>query len=421
MAVTLEQLIGWIQIKGADQARRDVEGVHRAFDGLAGVINSVGTLGGVAFLFSQIGEAFRALGNVTGLNMAGQFQRLEMGFTAILGSGSKARDLLKEINAIASETPFGNLEVGKFAQDMLAAGFSSKTLANDMRAILNATASLGRTGFDAGRAIGALGRIRRDINQVDADELNEFANAIGLPISRVASAGSGKKMNDQQAAKFLQSLKPEQAAQVLIDGIKKEFGKASGFGFLATLGNVWDELNNIMAPTGALLMKVLEPLAGLALGTAKLLKSINELSNGWVGLAALLGVGAVGVALTATAAIGALTTAITALGAAALAVTSGMAVASGAGIIGGLAALAPIVLAIGALIALITGAGYAVWNKFFAGSKTEGTTDPMVQEQKKTNQLLQDIKTQQWGGGDRTRAARSLYEAEIAFSNALNF
>jgi hypothetical protein len=418
MAVTLEQLVGWIQIKGAEQAKRDVQGVHEAFSGLAGIINSVGTLGGVAFLFSQIGEAFRALGNVTGVGMAGQFQRLEMGFTAILGSGGKARDLLKEIKDIASETPFGNLEVGKFAQDMLAAGFSAKTLAADMRAVLNTVALQGRTGFDAGRAFGALGRIRRDINQVDADELNEFSNAIGLPIGRVASAGSGKKMDDAQAAKFLQSLKPEKAAEVLIEGIRKEFGKATSFGFLATLGNLWDELNNIMAPTGALLIQILQPLAGIALGAVKLVKSLNELSNGWLGLAVLLGVGAVGAAIAATTAIGLLTTAMTGLAAVAATIAAGF----GTVVWGSIAtAIGPIVLGLSALVALIAGAGYAVWNKFFGGSKAGATSDPMVQEQKKTNQLLQDIKTQQWGGGARTQAARSLYEAEVAFANALNF
>lgn len=279
---------------GLDRVQRGVKRVaeesnqtRSALDGFE--IPLLAAAGAAGSLLANISGIARMAASFSGIGMAAQFQRLEGGFTTLVGSAQKARDLLRDIQQIGASSPFETLEVAKFAQNMLAAGFSVETLADDMRTLVNTAAALGRSTSDVERAAAALGRIRRDINQVDADELNEFANAIGVNIGRIVGGSQGKQMSEQEASKFLQGLKPEEAARTLLQGMEREFKGAGATGILATINNLADTLGNMMLPTGKLLIPVVNAVASGMLAVANTAQKINEATGGGAGLVVLFG------------------------------------------------------------------------------------------------------------------------------------
>lgn len=469
---TLEQLRVQIDAQGAAKADAEIKRVGSSVDNLDKKLKSsqpsfrtmLNDLSSMAFLGGNLTQVIQQvgmlIGALTGIGQAAQFQRIEQGLAVLLRSKDAARQLAAELRRIGQETPFETLEVVRFGQQLLSAGFAAKTVAADVRTLTNAGAALGRDTGQMERAIGAITRMGRDVNSIDVDEINEFTNALGINLGRIVGNVRGKPTSEAEAATFLQGKPGQEAARLIMEGLRKEFGKPDT-NFLAVVQNIADTAANIMLPTGRILIAVFTPFLLLVRNVASALAAINEMTGGFAGLGLLVGLMArgwtilTGGILHAITAVNALTASLNRFAAAAGVSTAANAAGGIGGFLGSLSKRGKIGLGLGigalglgafgadriagpggkllenltgfvgmgagigsfgglqgAAIGAAVGAVAAIGKTLYDHFTAQNASNPMLSEAKKQTQALQDIRAQLVGGGERANMAK----ADIEFA-----
>jgi hypothetical protein len=294
----------------------------------------------------------------------------------------------------------------------------------------------------------------RGTGRADMADINELKDRVPA-ISRILAAGFGGKDTPESALKRAQGLTGRQLYETILKGSEALAKGAAAARALrdpmAALENLFDNLRMVMEPTGQILITMLTPVIRFAEWLVKILKGINELTGGFVGLYLVIG-GAVWLATrTATVALwdfvrSLLGTAGAARAAAVGTTVSGVAGAGGAAV-GGAAAGAGVMATVRSLLPrIIATVGYAyvayeVAKQFvdpkrgFRGEagefnkemdrikkyldpKTRGAEDPQTRELKQVNRNLEEMKGRTIGAGKRTAAGISNFEAEYAISKA---
>lgn len=423
-------------------------------------------------LVGNIQALTAALGAVTGVTQAAQFQKVQFGLEALTGSTEKAARLLREIKGLGASTPFETAEIARFAQQMLASGFAAEGLAKNIKAVTDTVTVLGGNTQTVERMLLAIRQIRGS-RRLQGDELNQLLDA-GLPLQRVVGAATGRSVSAAEARGILSEKTGEEAAELLLRGMEKAFGGKARLGFLDTLTNLFDTLNNIMEPTGRLINTVLAPAAVVVGKVLEQFQRINEFTGGLAGLFVLFRVGVAifpllaGGARAAWAEFARLTAALYASAGAARVSAASQGVSGLGALFGGIGGLKGGLKGLGGALrgplgmgALGIGLGIGA---DFVGNKVGGWVGDLIknvgtgaslgmlfgpkgaivgaiggalktaydytlggagksaqdsENLKKSADALQDIKAAITGGGARSRRAVSRIEVEFAFAKAL--
>jgi tape measure domain-containing protein len=130
--------------------------------------------------------ATAALGGAV-LKMAGDMEQVEIAFETMLGSATKAEELLKDITQFAAVTPFELTGLIQSSKQLLAFKFSAEEIIPIMRNLGNIAAGVGRDKLPT--LVRALGKIRVK-GKATMEELNMLLEA-GVPILDQLAANLG--------------------------------------------------------------------------------------------------------------------------------------------------------------------------------------------------------------------------------------
>ena len=150
---------------------------RKATGGIRGLTKSV-FLANIATQALTSGMSMLWSAGAGALNLAGQMEQANMGFTVMLGSASKAKVLLKDIQVFAAQTPFEFPEIQSAARSLLAFGIASGEIKGKL-------GMLGDIASGINQPIGELAEIYGKIRvsgRVFAEDMNQLQGR-GIPIT----------------------------------------------------------------------------------------------------------------------------------------------------------------------------------------------------------------------------------------------
>ncbi len=156
------------------------------------------------------------------LQLADNLSTASVGFETMLGSASKAQQMISDIQKFAIETPFGTQDLVQDSQQMLAYGFSAKQIIPTLNAIGNAEAALGGGSEGIQRVIVALGQMRMKGKLSSSEMLQLTDNSINAWKYVAQSMGKTVPEIQKMAEKGLIP------ADKAIDAIVKGMGEFNG-------------------------------------------------------------------------------------------------------------------------------------------------------------------------------------------------
>lgn len=300
-SITVEELVFSISTTGAAEATVQINRVSQAMDSVeeSGEKADKGlstVSGGLMSVFHKataaiaiIGTLAAALGTLSGVKLAAQYQRLETGFEAMLGSAEKAHKLMSELKRMGEETPFKTVELVAFSRRLLATGSTAAEVVKQMKALSEFGAATGKTDSELGEVVSIMSRLRFRPH-LDIREIGELGG-LGVNLQQIVGAATGKNFKNQaQASQYLAGLSGAKAFDVLLSGMDKKFSSAAGFAstFLSVIENTGEAIGNIMLPTGKLLLPILGRVLLLVQHIAQFVGGINEMTAGFSGLASIV-------------------------------------------------------------------------------------------------------------------------------------
>lgn len=250
------------------------------------LLRAAGAAGNLAAQVTAIGAGVALF---SGVGIAARFQKLEQGFTNILGSAKAARGLIDDLRRLGASTEFNTEDLVGFSRVLLATGSTAKGVVRELKALADAAAFAWLSTGDVGALSVNLSQIRQAIRP-ELEDLKQFGTR-GISLGKVVGAATGTQMDTGQAIRKLQSMSGAKAAETLISGFEKAFGGSAirnAGTLLGVVQNLNEAFGTAMLPTGKILVPV---LTGIATGIKFLgegLRRINEVTGGTAGLVVLI-------------------------------------------------------------------------------------------------------------------------------------
>ncbi len=373
--------------KGLDQAKRQGEGLGSFLKGAFQFTVGQG-------IFDLIKTGINTV-RTSGMEYNSILQQNTIAFETMLGSATKAKSMLDDLQKFAAATPFEFPDLTTATKKMLAFGFSADQVMPMLKAVGDTAAGLGMSGAEGlDRIIIALGQMKAK-SKVQAGEMLQLTEA-GVPAWDILA--KAMNMTTAQVMKLSEKglIPADKAVQSLVDGMEERFPNMmnkQSQSFDGLMSTLKDNLNivfgQIMKPafdwlTNTALPKAIDLVtkfqagfsqggfkggleAAFGAGTAK---KIEDTTKAIAGLALAFGALKVGLAVIAT--IQGVVTAISTIGPIVAAIagwfgTLGFAisaVAGGAATVGEallMVAGGPVGLIIAAIV-LLVGAFIYLWN-----------------------------------------------------------
>lgn len=201
-----------IPVKIVDYATKPLRSLYNFATSLKGVLTG---------LF--IGKGFSTLVNAP-LNLADQYSSAKVGFQTLFQSASKAQEMMNKIDQFAIKTPFNTSNVISNVQKMMAYGWDTSRILQDMETIGNAAASTGKLDDGLSSIVYALSEIRSK-GKLSTQELNQLASA-GIKAKAYLAEGLGFGTDDAGMAKLAKALEKgqigaNQAIDLILEGMKE--------------------------------------------------------------------------------------------------------------------------------------------------------------------------------------------------------
>jgi tape measure domain-containing protein len=139
------------------------------------------SIAGVKSSLAGMGLALAGVGALVGgvfLRQAGIMEQSKIAFETMLGSATKAQQLLQDITKFAAATPFEIPELVESSKKLLAFGFAAEEIIPTMNSLGNIAAGVGREKLP--QLILALGQVRA-ATKLRGQELRQFSEA-GVPM-----------------------------------------------------------------------------------------------------------------------------------------------------------------------------------------------------------------------------------------------
>lgn len=155
-----------------------------------------------------------------GLKFNSQFEDATLGFTSLLGSQSKAKAFMKDLQKISDGTPLRFTEVMKSAQTMLGFEMSADRTKKTLTALNQAIIATGGGAENFQQAALALGQL--SANGIAAkEELNQLVTA-GVPVNKILQQELG--LTGQQVAKIgNEAISSDKVIDAITRGWTKKF------------------------------------------------------------------------------------------------------------------------------------------------------------------------------------------------------
>lgn len=302
MALNLGELFYKISISGVSAVTGGLDDVAKAsgvavaaqsrLDGVLGKSSaSLSNFGDEARLVAAgIGALGASLAGLTSFNLAAKYQNVEIGLTNILGSAEKAKKLVGELITLGGQTPFDTSELVGFSRGLLATGSTAESVTRELKVLSAVGANMGLPVGEVGELARLLGDVR---NRAHAGaETFQALQSRGVNLAKVLAASGGPKFEGQfgglQASQYLGSLPGAKAFDVVMKGLEK-LNPEPAQSVLSTLQNLGESFQNVMLPTGRLLLPVVGGIAQALKFVADGFGKINELTGGSGGLILILG------------------------------------------------------------------------------------------------------------------------------------
>lgn len=277
--------------RAEDEAAQGGDGLAKAMAAMEiPALRAVAAAQGLGMAVIGLGAGAIAL---SGIQLAAQYERLEVGFKTLLGSAGAARQLMNDLSALGQTTPFQTAELSQFARGLLATDASANKALNTMRtlrAVTDAMAATGGSTADVGQAISTLGQMRI-ATHLDMEQIKVLSH-LGVNVPEVYRAATGQKnVAPQIAMARLASMRGQAAFDTIVAGMEKLYGGAASTQAATGLGllqNIIETLGLVSLPTGRILLAIVKPIADLALHFLGAAQKINEMTGGVAGLAVIL-------------------------------------------------------------------------------------------------------------------------------------
>jgi tape measure domain-containing protein len=231
---------------------------EKGFDTIKGLATGVGL---------AVGTIATAVG-VAGITFNSQMEQYKAGFTTLLSSADKANQMVSNLQAMASKTPFELTDLAKATQILLSFGVTAEDIMPTVQAI--GDVSMGNKDKFQGLAM-AFGQVQatgklmgQDLNQMIQNGFNplqEISRTTGVSMSDLKDRMSDGAISAEMVAKAFQSATAEGGR---FKGAMEEQSK--------TLAGQWSTLkDNFNELSG----KILKPLSDFLTNT--LLPKVNEI------------------------------------------------------------------------------------------------------------------------------------------------
>jgi tape measure domain-containing protein len=206
----------------------------------AGILDLTTKLGLGIFAIKEIAGAAVDMG-VSMLKPGMQMEGLQIGFTSLFKSASKAKSFLAELANFAAATPFEMPEVAEAAQKLLAMETPAKDIIPILTDIGDAMAGLGRSAADVSDVVTVFGQMRME-GKVTADNMNQLTDR-GINAWGFLAKAMGKTIPEVRKLSE-QGLIP---ADMAIQAIRKSMHDVFGGGMAAkskSLKGIWSTIKD---------------------------------------------------------------------------------------------------------------------------------------------------------------------------------
>lgn len=244
------------------------ESGEKAAAGLAGVrkeVESIGTmlksgllLEGGRLITQMVTAPLIGLGKEAVL-LADNLKKSEIAFTVMLGSGDKARALLKDLQQFAATTPFEFPDLIQAAKKMMALGFGAQEILPMLKTVGDAAAGLGGGAELMGRITLALGQMNAK-GKVSAEEMKQMAEA-GIPAWQMLADKIGVSVPDAMAMAKQGAIDGATGVAAIMEGMSQKFGGLmveQSKTIQGTLANLKDTIGFILTDIGQQLIETLQ-------------------------------------------------------------------------------------------------------------------------------------------------------------------
>jgi hypothetical protein len=251
---------------------------------------AVQAVGVVSTLAASIGMLGAAASSFAGLRLAAQYERIETGFRAILGSASAAHKIMGQLRQMGSETPYRTEALIGYARQLAAVTHNGDKAVKTLRTLAAVGSAQGWSETDVGDVARTLASLGSSITPPGKDTIMSLA-AKGIDIARVAKAagvgdfGTGPNAT-AQAAMALGAYQGPAAMEKLMKGMEKIYPPTMSF--LGVLQNLAESISQIMLPTGQMLIPVVGAIARAVTWAAQRLRDLNTRLGGAGGFAFML-------------------------------------------------------------------------------------------------------------------------------------
>lgn len=203
---------------------QNAEGLHSKMGKLSGAIAgklATAAKGGTLALGAMAGSAV-----VFGVKTAASMEQAQVAFTTMLGSASKAKAFLADLQKFAAATPFELPQLTRASQRLLAFGFSAKEVVPTLTAIGDAVAGLGGGADQIDQVTTAIGQMMAK-GKIQSDELLQLTEA-GIPALKILANGFGKSTGAMQDMVTKGMVPANKAIPLLLKGIENGTKGAAG-------------------------------------------------------------------------------------------------------------------------------------------------------------------------------------------------
>ena len=149
-------------------------------------------------------------------------EQARIAFTTMLGSGTRAGQMLNQLKDFAARTPFEFPELVRATQRMMAYGFAAQEVLPTLTAIGDAASALGGSAETIQRITTALGQIRAK-GTVQAEEMRQLAEA-GIPVWEILANKIGVSIPEAMKRVEARAVSAAVGIEALVDGINSRFG-----------------------------------------------------------------------------------------------------------------------------------------------------------------------------------------------------
>lgn len=212
------------------EARESILSVNTALKGVMAA-TAIGSIAAVGTAIFNTG--------LSAVKASSQMKQYEVAFSTMLKSQEKGRAMLTDLQNFAVETPFDVQGVVSTSQKLMAFGVEADKVVDTMRILGDATAAFGGNTELLDRMGYALGQMRVS-GRLNAQDMNQLANA-GIPAWEMLAEAAGKSVAEVRKASEQGLIDGQMAADVIMAGMQERYSGAME-AMSQEVGGLWSSI-----------------------------------------------------------------------------------------------------------------------------------------------------------------------------------